>query len=884
MTRLVQGWLTPKLDDPEIAFRRRVLNHLLLVLAGVDLLAIVVIFALSIADRSQIPGLYYGGAFLLMHIMAGIASQKGRLTLATLLIVAALFGLVFGVAAIYGVGRMIVVIYCIAVLVTTVLLGARPAIVCVVLSAFALSWLDMNEPGTQSLVWRLDNEAFQDAVYLMLGMLVLVGFSWFAKREFSRLVRKERLLSRQLREHSQELAHQVEERTAELRRQTEMLQASDGLYRTLVHNFPNGAVFFFGPDLRYQIADGTILPSLNLSANSIVGKTFREVWPEEQWQAIGARNTGALRGETALAESRYNDRVYSSNVLPVRSPKGEIIGGMVVIQDITERKDAEAELIRAKEEAEAAGRAKAEFLANMSHEIRTPLNAMIGMTSVLLDTTLTPEQHDFMEVIRNSGDTLLTLINDILDFSKIESGKLDLEIIPFDLVACIEETLDLFATQAGSKSIDLVYTLAPEVPHTIVGDPSRLRQILTNLVGNAVKFTAEGEVVVTVTCEPAARAPGARESVGCGSKNEDLRLHFAVRDTGIGIAQESIARLFHSFSQVDASTTRRYGGTGLGLAISHRLSHLMGGELWVESEPGVGSVFHFTLRAQPAAVPIEAVPAAHAVLEGKRVLLVDDHAITLEILARQLAGWKMVPVAVESGAQALAKIAAGECYDLAILDRQMPEMDGLALAAHLRRNRATADLPLVMLSSIGSSPSQAKELGFAAMLDKPVKQAHLHKTLTSVLSAQAVERKAQPSAASFDAAMAERLPLHILLAEDNVVNQKVAQHMLARLGYRIDIAGNGVEVLQALERQHYDVVLMDVQMPEMDGFETTQRIQAQWPVEQQPYIIAMTAYALTGDAEKCLAAGMHDYISKPVQLERLVTALEKSRLPLPRQP
>ncbi len=568
-----------------------------------------------------------------------------------------------------------------------------------------------------------------------------------------------------------------------------------------------------------------------------------------------------FRQQCTLRTKNGDHRVVLKNSSLTRDLKGNIVGGVESFVDITD-------LIEARSSAEKASRAKSQFLANMSHEIRTPMNGVIGMTDLALGTDLTDEQREYLEAVKISADSLLTLINDILDFSRIEAGKLELLPIDFSLRDCVANTLTTLAVIADKKGLELIYEIPVEIPDTVVGDPGRLRQILVNLVGNSIKFTHKGEVSVRVQID--------------SESESEITLQFIVTDTGIGIAPDKQSRIFDSFEQGDGSTTREYGGTGLGLAVSSQLIRMMNGKIWVQSEVGRGSSFGFNIQLGIQSNP-EKLPECgdYSSFRNARTLVVDDNATNRRVLTQMLANWEMTPVSVDNASQALKEMIhasqKGAPYRLVLIDYMMPDVDGFQLAAQIKNNPLLKDSSLIMLTSSGERGHAAKcvELGIAAYLMKPVRQSELFDAICSSFSATKSE-KSRASLLTSHAIRESKRRLNVLLAEDNPVNQRLATRLLQKMGHSVTVVENGQMAVQAFMNNSFDILLMDIQMPEMDGFEATDRIRKKEKEKDSPRvkIVAMTAHAMAGDRERCLAAGMDGYISKPIDINELTSALE----------
>ncbi len=656
---------------------------------------------------------------------------------------------------------------------------------------------------------------------------------------------------------------------SERQRAEDALRVSEARFRLLAEQSPDYIIIFEAPARRATYVNRSTFLGHAWSAVETAEALLKIVLPEdvEGLRAAWLPATSAEAGEITSHEFRARSSsgavewIRSRESVLARGADGETTMGLATLTVITDEKRREEELRQAKEEAETMALARSRFLANMSHEIRTPMNGIIGMTSLLLDSDLDEQHRDFVDTIRASGEALLTIINAILDLSKIESGRMEMELRPFDLRQCVEGALDLLAPQAAVKRLELTYRQEDDVPAAIVGDMPRLRQVLVNLLANAVKFTEKGEVAVGAECL---------------AKNGQVELLFSVRDTGIGISADKIPHLFTAFSQVDASASRRFGGTGLGLIISQRLVELMGGAMWVESTEGAGSTFFFTLQAEPVQ-PAPVAPDAGVSLAGRRMLIVAANATMRAILASSADRWGMGHGEAADAAGAHRLVAGGEPWDAIVADMDLPDQAGLALAQSLRRAPGlAAGKPIILLASLAHAHlrSGAEAAGIDAYLYKPLKPLLLREVLIDhVLGRRLAPASHTARTPALDARVGRENPFSLLLAEDNVVNQKVALLLLERLGYRADVAANGVEVVESLHRQPYDVILMDVHMPTMDGIEATRQIKELFPPARQPYIIAMTAAAMQEDRERCAAVGMQDFLSKPVNVEELVVAL-----------
>jgi PAS domain S-box-containing protein len=651
----------------------------------------------------------------------------------------------------------------------------------------------------------------------------------------------------------------------EIQRQAQtMVRLSDGRFREIV-DIPGKFVWESDLGANITYVSEHVIDVLGCSMQEAKGRNFFEGAIPDDAEEARAKFLFAVENQHRFADLEFRCQPREDEIVwvsmrgaPLYGVEGKVVGYRGFCEDVTERKTTQEEVVAARDTAEKANKSKSEFLANMSHEIRTPMNAVVGMTGLMLGTDLNVEQRGYAQTIRQSADALLTIINDILDFSKIESGKMELESHPFSLSLLAEEALDCVALQATEKGLDLHCQIDPALPDGLMGDITRLRQILANLLSNAVRFTAEGEVGVHI-------GP---------TKDEEGRelVCFSVVDTGIGIPEDKLNRLFQSFSQVDASTTRKYGGTGLGLAISRKLSALMEGHIWVESEEGRGSAFHVAVPLPAATVPKSLVP--HASLQNKTLLVVATHSGVRTMIRGLARKWGMQVAMAASAPEALKRMAEGQAFDIAMIE---DSPTGLKLPGEIARLRDGKALPAILLTTLRQQAAYGQNLpaGFLSAIAKPVHATPLHNLTVGVLRGEKMSGKIVQSG-RIDGGLGKRRPLRLLLAEDNVINQKVATRILSQMGYRPDVAQNGVEVIQALERQNYDVILMDVQMPEMDGLEATRHIREHFTGARRPWIIAMTANAMDVDKKNCFEAGMDGYLSKPVRIEALEAELTRA--------
>ncbi|MGC9036213.1 MAG: PAS domain S-box protein [Verrucomicrobiia bacterium] len=658
----------------------------------------------------------------------------------------------------------------------------------------------------------------------------------------------------------------------------ELVKRERILLRTVIDHLPH-TVYVKDRQGRKTLANAAELRMMGCKTEEeAIGKTDFDIYPREIAEKFWMDDLSVINGnpvlnrEEIIIDPQGNKKWWLTSKLPLKDENGNIIGLVGIGLDITERKNFEEELRKAKEIAEDASRAKSEFLANMSHEIRTPMNGIIGMTGLLLETELTPEQRDYAETIRNSSEALLTILNDILDFSKVEAGKLELEELEFSLHSVLEDTADLMAFKAQEKGLEFICFIEPDVPQWLRGDPGRLRQIIINLLGNAIKFTPKGEVSITVS--------------HLETKDEKATLLFEVSDTGIGIPEERLSNLFTPFNQLDSSTTRRYGGTGLGLSISKRLAEMMGGKIGVRSTPGKGSTFWFTAKFELLKeAPVNGLPARD-VLKGRRILIVDDNSTNRKLLKALLDSWGCLYDEASNGQTALLKLKTsfkeGKPFDVVLLDMHMPEMSGEETGKLIKEDKELGSTILIMLTSVNlrGDIARLRNLGFSGYLTKPIRQVHLLQTLANLFSPSDTSKSRRKEIFIEDHTQAQSNKgrgFRILVAEDNITNQKVALKMLEKLGYHADAVANGFEALKALSEIPYDLVLMDCQMPEMDGYEATKIIRdpSSFVLNHKIPIIAMTAHAMDGDREKCLNIGMNDYISKPVTMRELEKTLER---------